>query len=481
MALDADGLPGHLPAGAAVEPAHGPDVVVIQEALDQVALPQQVSPLPVRQLRVPPDGLQQQLLQLPHPGDPAPGEHPPHQHQQGRGMLHQHLIAAVIQQLQHLFGPQSRQQDARVLLHHLQGGVPPACLTIGRQGLQILSVFRVPVAVPGLIRRLLLRGQGVEVPLGAGLHHVVEPVPPAGQSGDKGVFGRQVGQNLRRVRLLRNKPGHLPGELVRQAHHRQELLPPGRQRPQHGGGEHIIDVRRLRRGGPPVRQGLQMQIHGGHPPLGGLLQLRQLLPVQGRAEPVGIGRQLIALQPQLSGADAVQPPAQPQHLVPGQDLVPAGGDQMHIIWQSCRQFAQKVGHPPVRHQVQVVQKHIPWLLPPQLPAQGVGQQTGGGRVPGALEALQRRQPRVPEGPAAALPQGGQAVGIDADADGAARGLGPQEPVHRRGLAVAHGGRYHRQGAAAHRLQTGPESWGNIDRAGVRLSFCHEKLPPYRAI
>ena len=396
-------------------------------------------------------------------------------------MLHQHLVAAAVQQLQHLLGPQGRQQNARIPLHHLQGVVPPACLTIGRQGLQILSVFRVPVAVPGLIRRLLLRRQGIEVPLGAGFHHVVEPVSPAGQSGDKGVFGRQIGQNLRRVRLLRDKLGHLPGELVRQAHHRQELLPPGRQRPQHGGGEHIIDVRRLRRGGPPVRQSLQMQIHGGHPPLGGLLQLRQLLPVQGRAEPVGIGRQLIALQPQLPGPDAVQTPAQPQHLVPGQDLVPAGGDQMHIIRQSCRQFAQKVGHPPVRHQVQVVQKHIPWLLPPQLPAQGVGQQTGGGRVPGALEALQRRQSRIPEGPAAALPQGGQAVGIDADADGAARGLGPQEPVHRRGLAVAHGGRYHRQGAAAHRLQAGPESWGNIDRAGVRLPFCHEKLPPYRAI
>lgn len=212
-------------------------------------------------------------------------------------MLHQHLVAAAVQQLQHLLGPQGRQQNARIPLHHLQGVVPPACLTIGRQSLQILSVFRVPVAVPGLIRRLLLRRQGVEVPLGAGFHHVVEPVSPAGQSGDKGVFGRQVGQNLRRVRFFRNKPGHLPGELVRQAHHRQELLPPGRQRPQHGGGEHVIDVRRLRRGGPPVRQSLQVQIHGGHPPLGGLLQLRQLLPVQGRAEPVGIGCQLIALQP----------------------------------------------------------------------------------------------------------------------------------------------------------------------------------------
>ena len=226
----------------------------------------------------------------------------------------------------------------------------------------------------------------------------------------------------------------------------------------------------------------QVQVDGGEPALAGVEQRFRLRVGKLRAAAVGIGRQLIALQPQLPGPDAVQTPAQPQHLVPGQGLVPAGGDQMHIIRQSCRQFAQEAGHPPVRHQVQVVQKHIPWLLPPQLPAQGVGQQTGGRRIPGALEALQRRQSRIPEGPAAALPQGGQAVGIDADADGAARGLGPQEPVHRRGLAVAHGSRYHRQGAAAHRLQAGPESWGNIDRAGVRLSFCHEKClltGPYR--
>ena len=43
--LDADGRAGHLGAGAAVQAAHGADVVVHQKAHDKVALPQQVSPL----------------------------------------------------------------------------------------------------------------------------------------------------------------------------------------------------------------------------------------------------------------------------------------------------------------------------------------------------------------------------------------------------------------------------------------------------
>ena len=52
-----------------------------------------------------------------------------------------------------------------------------------------------------------------------------------------------------------------------------------------------------------------------------------------------IGRQLAALQPQLLRADAVQPSAQPQHLIPGQDPVPAGGDEVDVFRQSRRQFA----------------------------------------------------------------------------------------------------------------------------------------------
>ena len=44
--LDADGGAGHLRAGAAVQAAHGADIVVAEEAHDQVTFPQQVAPLP---------------------------------------------------------------------------------------------------------------------------------------------------------------------------------------------------------------------------------------------------------------------------------------------------------------------------------------------------------------------------------------------------------------------------------------------------
>ena len=310
----------------------------MQEALDQVALSQQIAPLPGRHVRVIPDGFQQQCLQLLHPGDLPPGEHPPHQHQQGCGVLHQHPVTAAVQQLQHLLGPQGRQQNARIPLDHVQGRVPPAAFAEGGQGLQIVPPVRIPAAIPGPVFRLLLRGQGVKIPLGAGLHHVVEPVSPAGEPGDKGVFRRQVRQDLRCVRLAGNIPGHVPGELVGLTHNRQEPLPPGRQGPQHGGGEHLINVR-FSGVRSLLRQGPEPQVNGGHPALRGLLQLCQLLLVQGRAAAVDIGRQLAALQPQLLRADAVQPSAQPQHLIPGQDPVPAGGDEVDVFRQSRRQFA----------------------------------------------------------------------------------------------------------------------------------------------
>ena len=42
--LDTDCKPGHLATGAAVQAAHGPDIIVTQEAHDQVALSKQVAP-----------------------------------------------------------------------------------------------------------------------------------------------------------------------------------------------------------------------------------------------------------------------------------------------------------------------------------------------------------------------------------------------------------------------------------------------------
>ena len=83
--LDADGRAGHLAAGAAVQAAHGADVIVAEETHNEVALAQQVAAFFLGQLRVFFDGSQQQCLQLQHLRNLTPCEHPAHQHQNGKG------------------------------------------------------------------------------------------------------------------------------------------------------------------------------------------------------------------------------------------------------------------------------------------------------------------------------------------------------------------------------------------------------------
>ena len=84
--LDADGGAGHLRAGAAVQAAHGADVIVAEKTHNEVALAQQVAAFFLGQLRVLLNGCQQQRLQLQHFRDLPPCEHPAHQHQNGKGM-----------------------------------------------------------------------------------------------------------------------------------------------------------------------------------------------------------------------------------------------------------------------------------------------------------------------------------------------------------------------------------------------------------
>ena len=71
---DSDSRAGHLCAGAAVQAAHGADVVVAEKALNEVTFPQQVAPLPGREGRMLRYGLQQQRLHCHHPGNLSPGK-----------------------------------------------------------------------------------------------------------------------------------------------------------------------------------------------------------------------------------------------------------------------------------------------------------------------------------------------------------------------------------------------------------------------
>ena len=109
--------------------------------------------------------------------------------------------------------------------------------------MEILPPELIPTAVAAVIVLLPPLGQGKKGPLGALLHHVVEAIGAAvGQAGDKGVLSGEGGQNVLRVIISSDLPGHVHGELVGQTHHRQKFPLAGRQGVDQGGREHGIDV-----------------------------------------------------------------------------------------------------------------------------------------------------------------------------------------------------------------------------------------------
>ena len=456
LAADGDGRTGHPRAGAAVQAAHLRDIVVHQEAHDEIALAQQIAPLLRRHGGVLINGRQQQRLQLQHFGDLPPGEHPAHQHQQGQRVLLQHVRRAVIQKCQHVRGLQGRQQDAGVEDDHPQQRVIAAASAIGGHGVKILAVRLVPDAAAIQIALLRLRRQGGKRPLGAVLHHVVEAVGHAvRQPPDKGVLLRQRRQQLGGFVIFRDEAGHLGGEFVGKAHYRQKLLLLRGQRVDHGGREHGIDVRGVIRQRTVLRQCPQIQIDCGEPALAGAEQRLYLRIGQDCAAAAGVNGQLRVVQPQLLRADLAEPPSQPQRLLTGEEPVAAGHDQVYVVRQAVGQCAEKAGDAAIRQQVKIVDKQIAAHRPCQRMAQIIGQQTGAGVVGGAGIALQQGQTRMGKGILHAFPEDGQIVGVNTDTDDAIlRLLFPlgQIPADGGGLAVAHGSHHRGQGAEGQRAK-----------------------------
>ena len=472
VAANTDRRARHLRAGAAVQPAHGADVVVAQKAHNEVALAQQVAALPLRHLRVLLDGRQQQRLQRHHPGYLPPREHPPHQHQQRQRMRLEHPVRALVQRRQHLRRVQRCQQYPRVRLHHPQQPLIVPAAPIGRHGVQILPMPLIPRAAARLIERPLFRAQRLKAPLGALLHHVMEAIRHAvRQPLHEGVLRRQRRQYLPRVSVPGDEARHVLAELVRQSHHRQKLPLPLRQRIDHGRRERGIDVRPPVGQRPLLMQRPQVQIHRGEPPLAGVQQLLHLRVGQLRAAPMGIHRQLRVVQPQLLRADLIHPRAQPHRLGGGQKAIPAGHDQVHVAGQPPRQRTQERRHAPVSQQVKIVQKQVARHIPCQLVAQVVRQHTPPNIVRRAVVLPQEAQPGPGKGVLRTAPQDGQVVGIHADADDPGR-LRPdtlvQIPAHRRGLPVAHRRDHGGHGAAGDRPQALLQPLGYV--GGVQIPF-----------
>ena len=308
---------------------------------------------------------------------------------------------------------------------------------------------------------------------------MVEAIGAAvGQVGDESVLPGEGGQDLLCVLVPGDFSGHIHGELISQAHHRQEFPLAGGQGVDHGGGEHGINVRAAVGQGPPLGQSAQVQIDGGEPPLAGIeqgldLRLRELGPAS-----VGIDGQLRVVQPQLVRADETQPPPQADGLLRGEEAVPAGHDQVDGLGQPVGQGTQKGGGSAIGEQMEVVDEDVPGDLPGKGPAQVVRQQTGPGVVGGAGAVGQKAQPGVDKGVLHALPEDGQVVGIDADPDDMDRpllGALGQIPVHRRGLAIAHGGHHYGQPAAGDGPQALLQSLRDVDGIQIALPLRHSSV------
>ena len=481
LVADADSGTGHARGRAAVQTAHGRDVVVLQKAHDEVALAEQIVPLGVRQLGVRLDTGEQQRAQLQHFRDLLPGEHPPHQHEQRQRVRLKRTARARVQKRQHLLGAERREQDARIVLDHLQHSVVVFPLPVGGERVQILPVRCVPRAVAAVIRTARLLRQRGERLLGTDLHHVVETVAhTVRQAGDEGVLLREHGQKSVSVRVAGDKACHRRGELIRQSHDGQKLLLPGRERLDHGGGKHGVNVRVPVRQRAALGKRAQVQIYGRKPPLARMQQRFDLRIGQVRTAAVRVDGQLRVVEPQMLGPDRVDPAAQPHDGVAGEEAVAARHDQVHVLRQAVDERAQKLRDAPVGQQMEIVDEDVHASAPGQTVAEIVRQQARAGGIVRAGVAAQQRQPCVFECVLHALPEDDRMVGIDADAHHSrVLGLRPpgEIPVHGRRLTVAHGGDHGRQRAAGDGAQPLLQALGDIDRVQGPLRPWHSRTLP----
>ena len=194
---------------------------------------------------------------------------------------------------------------------------------------------------------------------------------------------------------------------------------------------------------------------------------------------MGVDGQLGMVQAELLHAHLIHPAAQAQQRLAGQKAVAAGDDQVGILRQAVGQHADEIGDAAIRQQVEVVNEDVAGALAGQNMAQIVRQQTGTGGVGGAVVVPQQVEPRPGKGVLHALPEDGDVVGVDADADhleGLRLGPLSQIPVDRRGLAVAHGRHHSGQCAAGNGPQALLQPLGYVDGIQMPFLLCHSAAP-----
>lgn len=124
-----------------MQTAHRTDVVIAEEAQNEVALAEQIAPLLRRPLRMLLDGAEQLCLQLHHLRDLPPGKHAPHQYEEREGMGFQCLRRASVQCLEDIRRLQGGEEDARIAADHAEQCVVVLALPIRRDGVDVLLLF----------------------------------------------------------------------------------------------------------------------------------------------------------------------------------------------------------------------------------------------------------------------------------------------------------------------------------------------------
>ena len=188
---------------------------------------------------------------------------------------------------------------------------------------------------------------------------MVEPVGDlVWQKGKKGVAAGRNGQQGLRVRPTGQECGHLRGEVVRQAEGEEEPAVRLRQRGQEDVVHHVIDAPRPGGQGAGLQISAQAQIQPGEPALGDMAELLDLRLGQGHAAAPAVGGDLSEIQPQIVLANGVQAAAQFHHRPAGEKAVPAGDDEVEVGGQSSGYICQKIRHPLIGQQMEVVKKQV---------------------------------------------------------------------------------------------------------------------------
>ena len=220
---------------------------------------------------------------------------------------------------------------------------------------------------------------------------------PIRQTRDEGILLGQHGDDLRRLRVAGDVTCHLDREFIREAHDREKGLLLLRQRIDHRLREGRVDVGLPTRQYPVLRKCPEIQVHRREPALARVQQVLDLRIREIRATAMRIDRELRVVESQLLRPDLVHLRPEPHGFRRRQKPIATRDDEMHIGRQAMRQHAQKDRGPPIRQQVEIIDKNKTGRLSRERMAQIIHQEPRTRRVGWAAVVPEEIQAGAREG------------------------------------------------------------------------------------